>query len=182
MVAAFGRAAEMSKNGRFIDMTGHVFGALSVIGFVGSKKGKAIWACECMCGNVTQVAGNSLRTGNTKSCGCTRKVNASVAAKAVNTKHGMYGTPTYSSWQSMRARCLKPSHKSYADYGGRGITICKEWDSFDRFFADMGLRPEGRSLDRIKNEQGYSAENCKWSTPKEQANNRRNNIRRAEIA
>jgi hypothetical protein len=66
------------------------------------------------------------------------------------------------------------------DYGGRGIGICIAWDSFDQFYADMGARPEGKSLDRIDNALGYNAENCKWSTPKEQANNRRK--RKLEVA
>lgn len=86
-------------------------------------------------------------------------------------------SPEYNSWRSMRARCLFPSHDAYDRYGGRGITICKDWvESFDNFLSDMGPRPEGKTLDRIDVDKGYFKENCRWSDPIEQANNRRNSV------
>lgn len=110
-----------------------------------------------------------------KSCGC--KTNEIL--RAARTVHGHskgrggYGTPTYSSWHSMHDRCKRPSHKSYADYGGRGITICDRWESFENFLADMGERPKGRTLSRMDNERGYEPGNCCWDTYRSQANNRR---------
>lgn len=83
-------------------------------------------------------------------------------------------TPTYCTWKMMRRRCNDPKHKSYKDYGARGIKVCDRWQtSFQDFLADMGERPEGKTLDRIKSHLGYFKENCKWSTSEEQNNNQR---------
>lgn len=92
--------------------------------------------------------------------------------------HAVHGkeSPEYRTWDSMRARCLNPKHRAFFNYGGRGITICPEWDSFEQFFADMGPRPEGMTLDRRKNHEGYSKSNCRWATRKEQHQNTRVNV------
>lgn len=76
----------------------------------------------------------------------------------------------------MHSRCFNPEHASYRDYGGRGITVCPEWASFDQFFADMGEPPEGLSLDRIDNNSGYAPNNCRWASTKEQQRNKRTNV------
>jgi hypothetical protein len=127
--------------------------------------------CECSCGAQKSVSLVELRRGSTTSCGCFQKENASKQMKT----HGMKGTPEYYSWESMRQRCHNPKHKSCKYYGGRGIGICDEWEKFENFFKDMGFRPKGKTLDRIDNSKGYSKDNCKWSTFKEQSLNRRNN-------
>lgn len=82
----------------------------------------------------------------------------------------------YSVWREMRMRCQNPNHEGYADYGGRGITVCPEWDSFEQFLSDMGERPKGMTLDRRDNNKGYSKNNCRWATYKTQAQNTRRNI------
>ena len=88
------------------------------------------------------------------------------------------GSRTYYAWRSMRNRCYNVKNHSFEHYGGRGIEVCQQWrDDFDQFVADMGEAPVGKSLDRINNDLGYSPENCRWATLKEQLNNQRRNHR-----
>lgn len=108
------------------------------------------------------------------------RLNALCIANAMpkhwNTTHGMTGTKTHYTWLNMRARCLNPRHRQYADYGGRGITICDRWKlSFSAFLTDMGEVPDGLQLDRFPDNDGnYEPGNCRWATPKENCVNRRN--------
>jgi len=90
-------------------------------------------------------------------------------------KHGMHETKTYFVWRSMKARCSNPNNPYYCRYGGRGIEVCKKWNEFKGFLDDMGEKPDGLTIDRINNDKGYSKENCKWSTWKEQQRNRCSN-------
>ena len=83
---------------------------------------------------------------------------------------------TYVSWASMLGRCVNPNNPAFKDYGGRGIKVCARWVLFDNFLEDMGDRPAGRTLERIDNAKGYSKDNCKWATKKEQQRNRRDTI------
>lgn len=91
----------------------------------------------------------------------------------MNKKHGMCGTPTWHSWNSMLRRCRDPKRSNYQFYGGRGITVCDRWSTFDSFLADMGTRPSDTTLDRINTDGNYEPGNCRWSTRSEQSKNKR---------
>ena len=128
----------------------------------------ALWVCLCDCGRQTTVAAGKLRSGKIVSCGCYRAENKP------NYKHGQANkTLAYRTWKEMHQRCENPNATQYKWYGARGIKVCERWSSFDNFFADMGERQKGMSIDRIDPEKGYEPSNCRWATYKQQAETNR---------
>lgn len=152
------------------DLSGERFGLLTATELTGTVRwGCRLWRCLCECGGETIAASNSLRSGTVRSCGCLLSKTAADKAR----KHDGFGTPTYRIWGGIIQRCVNPAATSYPRYGGAGVTVCDRWRSFPAFLEDMGERPPGLSIDRIKNERGYEPGNCRWATAKEQRANQR---------
>lgn len=146
-------------------MIGERFERLVVSARAGTRSAKRMWFCVCDCGLTVTVSTGDLRSGNSRSCGCLKREQS--------TTHGQHGSRTYAIWQAMHNRCRNPSHQAYPYYGGRGIAVCERWADFGNFIADMGGAPDGLTIDRIDNERGYEADNCRWATRKAQVRHTR---------
>lgn len=152
------------------DITGNKYGKLTVMKRLGkNKENRFKWLCKCECGGVKETYKNQLDSGAAKHCGCD-------ANRTPNLSHGMRKHPLYSIWSSMIDRCSNPKNENYHNYGGRGISVSKEWMDVSIFIRDMSPRPDKFSLDRIDNEKGYSKENCRWATMAQQGRNKRDTI------
>lgn len=160
------------------DLSGQKFGRWMVLKRE-HRKGW-YWLCRCTCGTEKAVFGGNLTAGRTGSCGC------ALAEKARQqfTKHGHSvggrRSPLFGVWHTMLQRCTNPKHTSFANYGGRGITVCPRWHRFEAFLEDMaaGYRG-GLQIDRRDNDGPYSPDNCRWVTPKVNRSNRRDSKRRS---
>lgn len=142
---------------------GQIFGRLVVLKDVGSTHA----LCACACGTVREYRRTSLRFGTSTSCGC----RSAEMLCAKQTTHGQSTMPVYKVWCSMKARCGNEKSTAYSRYGGRGITVCERWNDFQNFLEDMGERPDGMTLERRDNDQGYCKDNCYWAPRKDQMKN-----------
>lgn len=159
-------AIELSKRQ---ELTGRVFGRLTVLHRVENRYGKTHWLCRCECGTTKVIQGQHLKDGHTASCGC---------ASPFGTTHAGTQEQLYSVWSAMRRRCYKPNFISYANYGGRGITVCDAWRNDYAVFRSWALANgygPNLEIDRIDVNGNYEPSNCRWVTKQVQGNNKRSN-------
>lgn len=169
---------EKSKDNRLIDLTGLKIGRLTVLGIAYRNKHRQIvWKCQCECGNIHYVIGQQLRLGKCLSCGCYEKENLSHLMEN-RIKHNFKKDPhkrfIYGIWKGIRRRCYDTKDKRYNRYGGRGISVCKEWKENPIAFVEWALShgyKRGLQIDRINNDGDYSPENCRFVTNKENHHN-----------
>lgn len=163
---------------RKLKLIGRRSGRLVVLSYKGMKKSgyvrHSMWLCKCDCGGKKIIRGSRL-DGSTRSCGCLNKEISQRMASTINYRHGKSGSKEHRAWLYMRRRCYQRTHRSYKNYGGRGIRVCKRWlNNFNNFFADVGPAPSRKhSIDRMRNNEDYKPSNVRWATRKQQDLNRR---------
>ena len=159
---------------KVLDLKNQKFGKLTVIERVSNKKYKVAWKCLCDCGNETIVLTTNLTSKRILSCGCLKLEKLIERSTTHNQRH----TKLYEVWKTMKQRCLNPNHKSYHNYGGRGIIVCDEWKNNYQAFYEWSMNngyKEGLSIDRINNDGNYEPSNCRWADRITQCNNTRQN-------
>jgi hypothetical protein len=164
-----------------IDVTGAKFGRLTVVKKTTNTRGRKAWLCVCECGGTKVVEYSQLKNGETRSCGCLF-IAMSIDKIGAYKTHGLSNSKVYRTWASMIARCKYPSASGYKNYGGRGISVCSNWQKFENFLSDMGEPRDGESLERINNDGNYEPTNCKWIPLREQRLNTRRSKRNKLLA
>lgn len=161
--------------GTVIDLTGQKFGRLTVLKLDHIKR-QSYWLCKCDCGKETISTSGDLRSGHKKSCGCLHDDLSRERLIKMNETHGESKTRLYNIWIDIKKRCYRKNFWAYDRYGGRGITLCKEWHDY-LTFRDWCMNngyTENLTIDRINNDGNYEPSNCRWVDRKTQANNKSN--------
>lgn len=158
---------------KLVDRTGLQYTRLKVNTRAPNRGKRTTWNCTCTCGNDIVVLGQNLASGDTKSCGCLRRVR-----RERTLKHGHCSnrqpSREYRAWCSAKARCYCPGAGGFKNYGAQGVSVCAEWrHDFPAFLRDMGECPDGYTLDRRNSFGNYEKSNCRWATWAQQARNRR---------
>jgi hypothetical protein len=163
----------LPTNYQFVNLAGERYGRLVVLCYAGkSFRGKSRWLCQCDCDNLAIVSNSDLKGSKTNSCGCLKDKLTGARSRT----HGKTYSREYKSWSMMIQRATNINLAGAKDYCLRGITVCDRWRSFENFYADMGERPPGMTLDRYPDKNGnYESGNCRWATPKVQNRNQRSN-------
>jgi hypothetical protein len=154
---------------RKLNITGTQFGRLTALSVSAEAGHNRKWICLCECGKLKPVLQDSLLAGKSRSCGCLHR--ELLTARLLT--HGSHRNYEYTVWAGMIQRCTNPKSEAWKNYGGRGITVCDRWRSFQNFKDDMPPRPKGASIERVKINEGYSPENCIWADRKAQNSNTR---------
>lgn len=167
-----------------VDLTGLVFGRLTVIRPAEKRGRNTTSLCRCACGTEKVILNANLKSGSSKSCGCGWSIKAKerwadpVLRRTMGRKtvHGLTGSPEYVTYRGMIGRCYSPKNTKFHRYGGRGVRVCERWrdekHGLANFIADMGPRPKGMSIDRHPNPDGdYEPGNCRWATVTQQNRN-----------
>lgn len=163
------------RSERVKDIAGGEYGRWRVIRFITIRDRVAYWWCRCRCGRGGLISGHHLRSGQSLNCRRCRD-RAAGDTHRIHGESGKNRTWEYNSWCSMHSRCSNPAHSRYRNYGGRGISVCERWRSFENFLADMGRCGKGMTLDRRDNDGNYEPGNCRWATARQQVLNRSNAI------
>lgn len=156
-------------------MIGQRFTRLTVVSEAPQKHGRR-WFCLCDCGGEKIAHQSNLKRGLTRSCGCLRRETTVARTTTHGHSRKRNWNPTYSSWAAMVDRCRSEDRDNSPHYRDRGIKVCERWHRFENFLADMGERPDGRTLDRIDVDGNYEPDNCRWATRSEQMRNKRTNL------
>jgi len=158
------------------DLSGKKFGRLTALSssrrMSDNGRNRIVWRCKCDCGGETTVLTEALTKGYSRSCGCLKtEVMQNLKKTHGHSRNG--NSPTYVVWRNMLQRCHNPKRKDFRYWGGRGVSVCERWHTFENFLADMGEKPPGLMIERVDNSGNYELSNCIWTTRAKQNANRR---------